>query len=64
MRLDTNKIKYQMMLKGETAITLAKKLKKKESWTYLMLQGKAGRTFKIAEQIAKALGVKDKEIIK
>jgi ribosome-binding protein aMBF1 (putative translation factor) len=47
-----------------TAIELAKKLKKKESWTYLMLQGKAGRTFKIAEQIAKALGVKDKEIIK
>lgn len=63
MRLDTKQIKNIMLLDGIKPKKLAKKLNKSDSWVYLMLQGKAGKTFKIVRQLAKVLNCKEKDII-
>ncbi|MFA5300082.1 MAG: helix-turn-helix domain-containing protein [Lutibacter sp.] len=64
MQLDIDYIKTIMDANEIKPKSLAKRLNKTDSWTYLMLQGKAGRTFKIVEQLAKALKCRERDVIK
>jgi len=64
MKIDVNKIKKVMDVKGITTTDLAYKMKVKESWVYAVLSGEHGRTFSTVEKFARALGVSEKDLIK
>jgi len=63
MQLNIDAIKKIMDKKKIDESGLARLMDKKESWVYLMLQGKAGKTFRIAAEIAEALNCRESQII-
>lgn len=64
MQINIDKVNSILSKKGWSTTQLAVAMDVKESFIYGILHGTHGKTFKTAEKLAKALGVKDKEIIK
>lgn len=63
MRLNVKKIKREIEDQGISVYDLAQKMKAREQWIYMILNGQGGRTFKTLERFAKALGLNEKELI-
>jgi plasmid maintenance system antidote protein VapI len=64
MELDLDKIEEIMDKKNIGTLELAVLMEVSQSWVYNVLAGTAGKTFKTADKIAKALNVNPKSIIK
>lgn len=63
MKMNLKKIKSIMKARGMTAGDLARLLGMHRQSVYDLLAGKTGRTFTLAEGLAKALHVREKDLI-
>lgn len=63
MRLNLVKIRKEMKLQKLRPADLARRLNAKDQWVFAVLAGRAGRTFRIVDKLAKALNVPEKDLV-
>lgn len=63
MRLNLVKIRKEMKAQGLRPSDLAKRMKVRDQWVSAVLAARAGKTFKVAERLAKALNIPEKDLV-
>lgn len=63
LKLNINIIKNEMDRQGLKPADLARIMNVKDQWIYSVLSGESGKTFKVADQFAQALGLQSKDIV-
>jgi len=63
MELNIKKIKQIMKSRKMPTTELAFKMRVSEAWVYGILAGTQGKTFKTVAKLAKALNVKEKDLV-
>lgn len=63
MKLNLVKIRKEMKSQKLRPADLARRLGARDQWVFAVLAGRAGRTFKVVDKLAKALNIPEKDLV-